>query len=213
MHTRKEDSEDKRNVWDLAVLSAEGHKDIINSTMSKTILILLLGLVAVQSISMSHMTEVGLPQPTITTSEGFGGQGSNSFSQFTRFPEFLEVRGVGVNVGAHGWAAGIQLSYGTPDGKIYYKSPNFGVGVPNQFYTVPVGEYIAQVKVTRIERYGWYYESIELVTDKGTVKHFGGNSGAQHHTFAVPAGQRLVGLEGSSGDFLDYLQIVTSPRN
>ena len=183
--------------------------------MNKKILILLLALVAVHSMSLSHMTaQEPLPQPTLTVSEGWGADApATPFTQLTRFPEFLEVRGVGVNVGAHGWAAGIQLSYGTPDGKIYYKSPNFGVGVPNQFYTVPVGEYIAQVKVTRIERYGWYYESIELVTDKGTVKHFGGNSGAQHHTFAVPAGQRLVGLEGSSGDFLDYLQIVTSPRN
>ena len=183
--------------------------------MSKTILILLLGLVAVQSISMSHMTAVELPQPTITTSEEFGTPEVQavSFSQFTRFPEFLEVREVGVNVGAHGWAAGIQLSYGTADGKIYYKSPNLAVGAPNQFFTVPVGEYITQVKVTCIERYGWYYESLEFVTDKGTVKHFGGNSGAQHHTFAIPAGQRLVGLKGKSSDFLDTLQIVTSPRN
>jgi hypothetical protein len=85
--------------------------------MSKTILILLLGLVAVQSISMSHMTAVELPQPTITTSEGFGVyNGGTSFSQFTRFPEFLEVREVAVNIGAHGWASALKVRYGTPDG-------------------------------------------------------------------------------------------------
>jgi hypothetical protein len=87
------------------------------------------------------------------------------------------------------------------------------LGTPDQFFKVPVGEYITQVKVTRVLRYEYYIESIEFVTDKGTVKHYGGSSGDQHHTFTVPTGQRLVGFKGSYYQFLDLFQIITSPRN
>jgi hypothetical protein len=191
-------------------------KDIINSTMNKKILILLLALVAVHSMSLSHMTaQEPLPQPTLTVSEGWGADApATPFTQLTRFPEFLEVRAVVVTVGTYGWAWGFQPSYGTSDGKIFYKAPKCGVTVAgtDSTFVVPVGEYIKEVKYTRVNRYGYYGESLEFVTDKGTRKHFGASNGDKSHSFIVPNGHRLVGFKGNSGQFLDYLQIITSPR-
>ncbi len=185
--------------------------------MNKKILILLIALVAVHSMSFSHMTtQEPLPQPTTTVSDGFGIESrSNPFTQLTRFPEFLEVREIVVTVGTYGWAWGFQPSYGTSDGKIFYKSPKCGVTAAgtDSTFVVPAGEYIKEVKYTRVNRYGYYGESLEFATDKGTRRHFGASNGDQSHTFIVPDGHRLVGFKGFSGQFLDYLQIITSPRN
>jgi hypothetical protein len=185
--------------------------------MNKKILILLLALVAVHSLTFSHMTaQEPLPQPTTTVSEGFGiANRSEPFTTLTRFPEFLEVREVVVTLGVRDWAWALQPSYGTSDGKIFYRSPKCGVpsAGTDVKYVVPAGEYIKEVKYTKVNRYGYYGESLEFATDKGTRRHFGANLGDQSHTFIVPDGHRLVGFKGFSGQFLDYLQIITSPRN
>lgn len=184
--------------------------------MNKKILILLLALVAVHSMSFSHMTaQEPLPQPTTTVSEGFGTATSTPFTQLTRFPEFLEIRAVVVTLGVRNWAWALQPSFGTSDGKIFYRSPKCGVAEAGTdvTYVVPAGEYIKEVKYTKVNRYGYYGESLEFVTDKGTRKHFGASLGDQSHSFIVPDGHRLVGFKGNSGQFLDYLQIITSPRN
>jgi hypothetical protein len=156
-----------------------------------------------------------LPQPTTTVSEGFGTATSTPFTQLTRFPEFLEIRAVVVTLGVRNWAWALQPSFGTSDGKIFYRSPKCGVAEAGTdvTYVVPAGEYIKEVKYTKVNRYGYYGESLEFVTDKGTRNHFGASLGDQSHSFIVPDGHRLVGFKGNSGQFLDYLQIITSPRN
>ena len=76
-----------------------------------------------------------------------------------------------------------------------------GNGGWEDFFDIPVGEFIKQVIVYS----GSMVDSLQFVTDKGTTSQKFGGNGGNKHVFTVPEGAKLVGLYGRTASYMNSL--------
>lgn len=139
-------------------------------------------------------------------SETAGGRGGNSFSDamlLLSLPSHCDMRVEEVRVRSGRRIDQLRLKIGNGM-STYWTDIHGGNGGSGPYsFLVPQGENI----VTVIMRSGSRIDSLQFVTDRGTVsQQFGGNGGSLR-TYHLPG--KLVGFFGKSGSEIDQLGFIS----
>lgn len=99
---------------------------------------------------------------------------------------------------------GIQTVYENQTGQKFESPWHGGSGGTLSVFKLEPDEF-----VTRISgKYGWYVDRIEIVTNKGRNKGWGGTGGAKHFIYNAPPASYIHGFGGSSGRFVDSIGVI-----
>lgn len=86
-----------------------------------------------------------------------------------------------------------------------YVSKRFGGGGGNlEVFTLAAGEHITRIS----GKYGNFVDSLQIETNTGRVKGWGGVGGAVNYTYSAPAGTHIYGFFGRSGAFIDSIGVI-----
>jgi hypothetical protein len=86
-----------------------------------------------------------------------------------------------------------------------FESPlHGGTGGTLSVFKLAPDEYITRIS----GKYGVFIDSLQIVTNKGNVKGWGGTGGAGNYIYTAPPGSRIHGFFGRSGKFLDAVGVI-----
>ena len=136
-------------------------------------------------------------QITLGPSGGYGGSPFvDSVPSGAAATEIL-IRS-GANVDA------LQMVLQLPNGQIEYMNRHGGDGGGADTFDLRDREYITAIG----GRYGQYVDSIQFYTNMRISTIYGGSGGDADYYYEAPAGWRIVGFYGRSGDYVDAIGVV-----
>lgn len=140
---------------------------------------------------------------TFTFLGSSGGAGGNYFSD----PQIGGLRVVEVRIRSGAYIDAIQFVYEQKVTKqIIEGKKHGGSGGTLSVFKLQPDEYITRIT----GKHGNFVDSLQLVTNKGRTKGWGGTGGSVHYTYSAPPGTEIHGLFGRSGAFLDAVGVILS---
>jgi hypothetical protein len=150
-------------------------------------------------------------QPSKMLAEDFyfcgpsGGVGGIHFSDAEVAGGFLSDgrRLVEVRIRSGALINAIQTVYVNVLGQKYESPWHGGAGGTLSVFTLAPDEYITRVN----GKYGAFMDHLEIITNKGHFKGWGGTGGQIGFVYNAPPGSKIHGFFGHSGDLLDSIGV------
>lgn len=135
-----------------------------------------------------------------------GGYGGKYFSDQNVCGQFSSDnrRLVEVRIRSGVYIDAIQTVYVNMAGQKFVSPWHGGAGGRLSVFKLAPGEYITRIS----GKYGKYIDSLQIVTNKGSIKGWGGTGGAGNYIYAAPPGSRIHGFFGRSGKYLDAVGVI-----
>lgn len=97
----------------------------------------------------------------------------------------------------------IQTVYVNSVGQTFTSPWHGGKGGALSVFKLDPDEYIVRVN----GKHGWFIDHLEIVTNKGRMKGWGGTGGQRSFIYTAPQGAQIISFFGYCGDYLDAVGV------
>ena len=135
-----------------------------------------------------------------------GGDGGNHFSDLRASGRYSsdDRKLVEIRIRSGAFIDGIQAVYENKIGQRVESPWHGGTGGNLSVFKLATDEYITRIS----GKYGWYVDHIEIITNKGRHKRWGGTGGARNFIYNAPPGSHIHGFGGHAGKFIDSIGVI-----